>query len=514
MQISLKRTTVIHPFLFAVFPVLVILSTNMHLLEPEKIILPTLLIVTSASLLWILLSFIFKNNRKAGLVVSLGLVLFFSYGHLFNVLGSNFIKLSMSYQHILLASSFLILFVVGVYYFIKTKRKLDNITTIVNIMAVSLIAISVANIGTYALETNYSLDGGDAVLENIVIPMANAENLPNIYYLILDEYAGSEIIKDVYGYDNQEFIRSLNERGFYVASNAHSNYATTFLSVTSTLNMEYLNSLTNEVGISSKDRKLTTEMFDYNKVMQILKSNGYTIVSFSISSFSPMKLADRNLCSGAIFTDEFLLTLAESSILKPVLMKYLHLDQSHRDWILCRFFELPNLHLTTENPFFVFAHFTLPHPPYVFGPNGEAVSPETLARGADVWQNKDFYVKQVKFTNKKVLEVIDKILEEEQIPPIIIIQGDTGTPSQLGGGGLQWHNQTEDAIKERMTILNAYYLPGDGKSLLYDTITPVNSFRLIFNQYFNGNYDLLEDKMYFSTYVTPYNFTDVTDFFR
>jgi len=513
VKISLKRTTVFHPFLFAVFPVLVILSTNMHLLQPEKIILPTLMIVTLASLLWILLYFVIKNNRKAGLVVSLGLVLFFSYGHLYNVLYGT-LKLSTSYQHSLLASSFLILFVIGTYYFIKTKRKLDNATMIVNIMAVSLIAISVANIGTYALETNYSLDGADAVSENIVIPMANAENLPNIYYIILDEYAGSEVLEDVYGYDNQEFIRSLNERGFYVPSHAHSNYATTFLSLTSTLNMEYLNYLTSEVGISSQDRKLTNKIFDNNKVIQILKSNGYTIVGFSVSSFKPVKFADSNPCPALIFTDELLIILSESSILKPVLLKYLHLDQAHRDRIHCKFSELSNLHLTTENPFFVFAHFKLPHPPYVFGPNGESVRPESLASGADVWQNKDYYVNQVKFTNKKVLEVIDKILTESQTPPIIIIQGDHGTPTQLGGGGLQWHNQTEDAIKERMTILNAYYLPGDGKSLLYDTITPVNSFKLIFNQYFNGNYDLLEDKMYFSTYTTPFNFTDVTDLFR
>ncbi len=500
MKISLTRTTVFHPFLFAVYPVLFLLSTNIHLLQPEKIILPLLMIVTLASLLWILLRFVLKNNRKAGLVVSLSLFVFFSYGHIFNVIKDYSLFPSSLMIHFFLWPSFLILFGIGTYYFIKTKRKLDNATTIVNVMAVSLIAISVINIGTYALETNFSLDGGDEALEDIVIPMATAENLPNIYYIILDEYAGSEILKDVYGYDNQEFIRSLNERGFYVASQAHSNYATTSLSVKSTLNMDYLNFQTSDL--------------DNNKVMRILKSNGYTIVSFSISPLGTMKLADYNLCPGHMFTDEFLIILSESSILKPVLMKYLNLDQPHRDWILCRFSELSNLHLTTENPFFVFAHILLPHPPYVFGPNGEAVSPESLARGADTWQNKDFHVNQVKFANKKILEFIDKIQTEARTPVIIIIQGDTGTPSQLGGGGFQWYNQTEDAIKERMTILNAYYLPGDGKSLLYDTITPVNSFRLIFNEYFNGDFDLLEDKMYFSTYVTPFNFTDVTDFFN
>ena len=61
-----------------------------------------------------------------------------------------------------------------------------------------------------------------------------------------------------------------------------------------------------------------------------------------------------------------------------------------------------------------------------------------------------------------------------------------------------------------MSILNAYYLPDQNTELIYDSITPVNSFRLILNAYFNANYELLEDKSYFSDYGQPYNFTDVT----
>jgi len=59
--------------------------------------------------------------------------------------------------------------------------------------------------------------------------------------------------------------------------------------------------------------------------------------------------------------------------------------------------------------------------------------------------------------------------------------------------------------------LNAYYLPDDGDGLLYESITPVNTFRLIFSSYFNSRYDLLEDNSYFSTYERPYQFVDVTE---
>jgi hypothetical protein len=69
----------------------------------------------------------------------------------------------------------------------------------------------------------------------------------------------------------------------------------------------------------------------------------------------------------------------------------------------------------------------------------------------------------------------------------------------------------EIQLGEKMTIFNAYYLPQGGSELLYDSITPVNSFRVIFSHYFNAGYTLLSDEVYFSPYHQPYKFINVTD---
>ncbi|GAI50318.1 unnamed protein product, partial [marine sediment metagenome] len=53
---------------------------------------------------------------------------------------------------------------------------------------------------------------------------------------------------------------------------------------------------------------------------------------------------------------------------------------------------------------------------------------------------------------------------------------------------------------------NAYFLPNDGSHLLYESITPVNSFRIVFNLYFDTNYDLLKDESYFSNFKYPLEF--------
>ena len=68
-----------------------------------------------------------------------------------------------------------------------------------------------------------------------------------------------------------------------------------------------------------------------------------------------------------------------------------------------------------------------------------------------------------------------------------------------------------------MSILNAYYLPDindDGEDNTYNNITPVNTFRLVFNKYLNTSFDLLDDHVFYSSYQRPYDFMNVTDMVR
>jgi hypothetical protein len=54
--------------------------------------------------------------------------------------------------------------------------------------------------------------------------------------------------------------------------------------------------------------------------------------------------------------------------------------------------------------------------------------------------------------------------------------------------------QLQTLIEIAGPIMNAYYLPDGGSELLYDSISPVNSFRVILNRYFGMNMDLLDDR--------------------
>jgi hypothetical protein len=91
-----------------------------------------------------------------------------------------------------------------------------------------------------------------------------------------------------------------------------------------------------------------------------------------------------------------------------------------------------------------------------------------------------------------MMEIVPKIIANSATPPIILIQGDHGPT-------------VASSPRARMSNLSAYYLPGVDASV-YPTITPVNTFRVVFNEYFGQDLELLEDVSLYSEYTDPFNF--------
>jgi len=162
----------------------------------------------------------------------------------------------------------------------------------------------------------------------------------------------------------------------------------------------------------------------------------------------------------------------------------------------------------------VYVHILAPHPPFVYDEDGKPVRPDypfTLSDGeAYPGSTEDYttgYAKEIAYLNHEMESVITTILEDSQEPPIIILQGDHGPGNYFTILGLE----TEPCLEERFSILNAYYFPGQNYERLYPTITPVNSFRVVFNIYFGADLPLLEDRNFYASYAYPYHYTDITN---
>lgn len=503
----MKKSFVIHPFLFALFPILFLYSKNIYQVSFSQALVPSAIVLGFTLLLVSLSGLILRDSKKAGIMVSLFLVLFFSYGHAYELkkIGSFVID-----RHRYLLPIWGIFFTCGVYLIIRTHRDLRNFTNILNVMAFSLVVISFTNIEVY--EFKIKGKGQDnrrntVARKNDKTDLGNSSTLRDIYYIVLDGYASSSTLKDVYNFDNTEFSDYLIGQGFYIASKSHSNYAMTFLSLSSSLNMEYINYLHETLGVESTDRRATYQMIKDSKVMHSLKSRGYKFIHFSSGwgATGGNNNADWDIKCGS--ESEFLMMLIQTTMLNP-LQGYL-IGNDARARVLCTFSKLAEVS-GIKGPKFVFAHIVCPHPPFLFGANGEPVSETVFKMSGDVWQQKENYLNQLIFVSRKVEMLVDEILSKSEVAPIIILQADHGPASTFVHKD-SWNFPTKKMLRERMEIFNAYHLPSDAPRVLYDSITPVNTFRLIFKLYFDADYALLNDQSYFSSYERPYEFSNVTD---
>ena len=524
MQVNSKKFNIIHPILIAIFPVFLVYYQNIHLLLLEGLIFPTLIILSVAIALWYGIKIILKNTVKSALISSLYTFLFFSYGHVFIVIQPNIAQEFLTSIHVILLVSYTIIIVLGTYYIVKTNRKLNNLTTITNAMSITALVFIFFNIGMYNFE-NYNYNLQEENTDPIILGNT-LEKTPDIYYIIMDEYAPLRTLESFYDYDNSDFIKFLEEKGFYVTKNSHSNYAQSATSISSALNMKYLNYLSDVVK-ESKDQKILYQMLDNNLVMRNFKSAGYQVYNFDSGAWATrsLNIADENLCSKNQTTDfRTLYQIKQTSILRAFDMfvkeptsRIFH--QQHRDTILCQFGEITKIKQITEEPVFVFMHVLTPHEPFVFGPNGEEVDYKytlgpnvetpfgpTYKFGLTPSEEIKAYRDQVIYVTKILRQTIDNLLENSDNPPIIIIQSDTGPTINFPG-----ITKKESDIG-RMSIFNAYYFPNKEYNLLYDDVTPVNSFRIVFDSQFQTNYGLLEDKSFFSTYEKLYRFIEITDF--
>ena len=376
-------------------------------------------------------------------------------------------------------------------------------------------------VGIEYMSASQMLDSykGISMVDSVEIKTSplDSKNKPDIYYIILDAYGGETMLRELHGFDNSMFTSALRKRGFILSSTSQSNYLRTIHSLSSSLNMQYLDNVTEIMGDSPLWWPLK-ETFANNETRKFLESQGYQTVTVTSGwDFTTITDTDESRQPYPVFINKFeeffiqhtnLSLLSFSGNLGVSFPSY----DTHRDIVLYAFEQLKNIP-ELGSPKFTFVHIISPHPPFVFDADGDPINPDYPFTIADnrylitppsTYQ--EGYLNQLSFINDQVLEVVDAILEKSARPPIIIIQGDHGP-----GIFIDSQSSSPPCFYERYSILNAYYLPDVDPGTVAHDITPVNTFRMIFNSYFSTDLELLPNHQYFSPQEAVLRFEDVTD---
>lgn len=497
------------PVFFSVSFALVLFAHNIGELTFTRVITPLVIICLFSIIINLLANLFLSDEIKGAIFASLFSIMFFSYGELIPYLGKNYIL--FTFFCILTVSLFITLK--------KINKNLKKVAGYLRIMSVITVAIPLISIVKYESSRIFQTrPDNPLVLSGIKTAELSKNNLPDIYYIVPDSYGSSDTLKKYFNYDNSSFVAFLENKGFYIASESASNYPKTFLSLASSLNMNYLDRLS--VYKNSDDQTFTDKMIADNNVLLFLKKMGYSYYQlgswWGSTHYNP-KATKNFLKESEGFGDigEFNFMILNSSMISPLVSSLFpgkiigESDEDKRARVLYQFEKLTQIP-QLPTPKFVFAHIISPHGPYVFGKNCEFVSYTRITGNTE----EENYANQVNCLNQKLEAVIDEIIKKSSDPPVILLQADEG-PNFLNGRLKpwdDWEKADSDLIKEKFPIFSAYYLPGKSNASLYPSITPVNSFREILNLYFSTDLPILPDKNYiFPDMQHLYEFREVTD---
>jgi hypothetical protein len=500
----------IHSFLLPVFFILHNYIQYFGLVS-AGVALETLAEITGMILLFFLLMLVFTRNTNRSLqLTTLTSFIILFYGVVKDFL-SKTAKLSFLASYSVLLPLFAV--IAGILYIIILRKKdffrinlFQNSLLLLFILADSMMVIFT--------QSGVFLSQNMLVKKNILdIPaVAMPAERPDVYYLLFDCYPGTGFLRDYMQFDNTSMDSILQTKGFRVINNPRSNYNRTAFSMASALNFEYLNNIHNDTKINSKHYTEALLTIKHAAVPDFFVHEGYKIYNlsiFEIGADQPMYKEDfltlpeqrvllYNTLGERIKTD-ILWNFISGKYAIDFLRKMYDVQQSELIEMAVKKREF-NTRITDslqiipgkdgKTPIFVYAHFYLPHPPFFYKENGETNDLNFVVTEKSLI-DKQLFLSYLKYTNKIMLKMIDSILHKSDKPPVIIIQSDHGFRDFKGGPTVPYlffKNYT------------AYYFPDKNYNLLYDTLSNVNTFPVIFNKYFNTHVPMQTDTSTFLPY--------------
>jgi hypothetical protein len=549
-----KRQFIIHPIAVACFPVLSVYSTNFDVVLPQHTVRPLVVLLLASIFLWALLALVTRELRRSALVATSCLLTVFFLGivyrdlcearamlvraflfvplslvgavtvsqfftevrYKFYAAFAAFIVICVSLDQItlhlqsdvLINASWVIWLTVICCAMMRFRGELRWATSLLNSVSIFLVVLPSGSI----LWQEYAARSMPPPKDRVSARhLAKNRGLPDVYFIILDEYARADALQKYFDYDNSAFIMALESRGFYIAKRSKSNYARTVQSLASSLNLNYHDSFTKSKPLIGSEILPYLNMIDDHCLSWEFKKAGYKTVSI-MSEPDVIRNTKVDLAQGEVSG----LRMLEYLLLRNTPFGPVSDARGSREYARRKIsFALESLETLrpSKGPKFVFSHILCPHGPYVFKADGSMPKESETQFGEASFLERPvaspgyatWYLQQVKFINSRMLRIVDSILDKSpNNPPIIVIQGDHGSRSRFD------HEHAEKAdLSECFPILNAVLVPESMRPRLYPELSPVNTFRLILSALTGANLPLLPDRSFYSTVSQMYDFVEV-----
>ena len=476
-----------YPFFLFLLPAFFVLHgsvENFGMVPARDAILLALFYAGIGLILFFLFLPLFKDTRKAGMMAALLLGYQFFFGSFHDFL-KQYLNGSFIVRYSFLVPFLLLLAIITAVVLKKNRKDTSRLTFYLNSL---LIILLLFDTGAWCLKSINAKKNATATPE--LFRSCPDCKKPDIYLLLADGYPGKQELSDLFHYDNSPFETELEKRGFHIIDSSTSNYNYTAFSVASLLDMNYLSGIRGNNN-NKKDLELCVNVIKNNLFTWCLKENGYSFFNYSIFEFDgqpsythPTFLPQKTLpITSQTFTRriarDLWYHLATTFRVPSVIKKYKNSDRYNTEKVYA--LTLKEAGKKRSSPKFIYTHLMMPHHPLYFDSSGRAYP---LSRLVDLhYHNKQMRIGYLQYSNRKLLELCDQIINSSPEPPVILLMGDHGI------------REFKDPVETRYQFmtLNAILLPGRNYEGFYNGQTHVNHLRIFLNKQLNQNLPLLPD---------------------
>lgn len=430
--------------------------------------------------------FFYRNFSKAAILTFFIMAYHFFFGAIHDlgkkILGGSFFT---SYKFILPFSLSILIFLI--LFLRKSRFSFYRLHRFLTVLFIVLIVTDLI----FLVNKLYNLDHSKNSLSQADFTRCNTCSKPDIYFIVLDGYAGNYTLMNTLNFDNSSFEYELKNKGFHLVHDSKSNYNSTPFSIASTFNVDYLPGFSAKFE-NRKDLITSLRMINKNKIAAFFNSEGYKIISHSVFNFHNIgtEANDFTLFAvrGNLIYNQTFLSRVKNDIGNYVLTK-LHLqpriDKSvfsvlhYNNYIYTSL--IKEAQESSQSPRFVYTHFVMPHWPCFFSEDGKLNNEEILMDFSK--PNTQAYLGYLKYCNKKISTLIDQIFFYTKKKAIIVLISDHGL------------REFEKPVDPKYFFYNlsSIYLPSQNYKAFYDGMSNVNLFRSLLNTQFNQSLPVLKD---------------------